>query len=346
MDKITVIIPVYNVEQYLRDALESVIQQTYDNLEIILIDDGSTDNSGKMCDEYALKDNRIKVFHQENKGLPSARNTGLKNATGEYIMFIDSDDKFELQSCEIMYKVIKKTESDYVIGNYINIDEDGTKWNNPVFSTEKYKQFKLSIKDYKNSFYIMNSSVCNKIFRKSFLDRLQIKFIEGLPAEDAIFTTYCFLNSKNVQYIPNIMYQYRQRYKNSISNSCSMQYFKGINKAYKIIYTNFKEHNEMEFYRYFYAKSMNYILHKFIDSNLLTKEERIKILKDMGWFYELSLKINVPTTLKAVQYIIESIVNKEYEQTLKYCEILNQIRKMLPKEIKEKMAKPDVETYE
>ncbi len=345
MDKITVIIPVYNVENYLKEAIDSVISQTYKNLEILIVDDGSTDDSGKICNEYAQKDIRIKVFHQSNRGLSGARNTGLKNATGKYIMFLDSDDKFEPQACEIMYNFIEKTKADYAIGNYINIDEDGSKWDNPVFKKDTYKEFTLSIKDYEKSFYIMNSAVWNKIFRKSFLDSLNIEFVERLPAEDAIFTTGCFIKSKKVCYIPEIIYQYRQRYSNSISNSCSKRYFDGINKAYNIIYQNFKTNNEIGFYRYFYAKSMNYILYKFIDSTQLEKQERIEILQNMKWFYELSIEIKVPTILKSIKYILESIIDNDYDQTLKYCEMLAQIRKMLPKEIKEKMSKPSASTY-
>ncbi len=345
MDKITVIVPVYNVENYLEEAINSVISQTYKNLEILIIDDGSTDNSSQICDKYAKKDIRIKVFHQTNKGLSGARNTGLKNATGKYIMFLDSDDKFEPQACETMYKFIERTKADYAIGNYINIDEDGSKWETPIFKKDTYKEFTLSIKDYEKSFYIMNSAVWNKIFRKSFLDSLNITFVERLPAEDAIFTTTCFIKSKKVCYIPEIIYQYRQRYSNSISNSCSKKYFDGINKAYNIIYQNFKDNNEIGFYRYFYAKSMNYILYKFIDSTKLERQERIEILQNMKWFYELSIEIKVPTILKSVKYILESIIQNDYEQTLKYCEMLAQIRKMLPKEIKEKMSKPNANTY-
>lgn len=345
MDKITVIVPVYNVENYLEEAINSVISQTYKNLEILIIDDGSTDNSSQICDKYAKKDIRIKVFHQTNKGLSGARNTGLKNATGKYIMFLDSDDKFEPQACETMYKFIERTKADYAIGNYINIDEDGSKWENPIFKKDTYKEFTLSIKDYEKSFYIMNSAVWNKIFRKSFLDSLNITFVERLPAEDAIFTTTCFIKSKKVCYIPEVIYQYRQRYSNSISNSCSKKYFDGINKAYNIIYQNFKDNNEIGFYRYFYAKSMNYILYKFIDSTKLEIQERIEILQNMKWFYELSIEIKVPTILKSVKYILESIIQNDYEQTLKYCEMLAQIRKMLPKEIKEKMSKPNANTY-
>ena len=92
MDKISVVVPVYNVKKYLEKSFESIADQTYDNLEIVLVDDGATDGSGKLCDELAKKDNRVKVCHKVNGGLSSARNHGLLNATGDYTIFIDSDD--------------------------------------------------------------------------------------------------------------------------------------------------------------------------------------------------------------------------------------------------------------
>ena len=345
MDKISIIVPIYNVENYLSYALDSILNQTYKNLEVLLIDDGSTDSSSKIAEEYVKRDSRFILIHQKNQGLSGARNTGLNNATGKYIMFLDSDDFFDSNSCQSLYDCIEQTNADYVIGNYTNTNEDGTKWQNPVFNKEKFKSFKLSITDYTNSFYIMNSGVWNKIFRKAFIDKLGVRFVEKLPAEDAIFSTYCFIHSKNVYYTPDNVYNYRLRDSNSISTSCSKQYFLGINKAYRIIYDNFRTSNNLEYYRFFYAKSMNYILYRFIDTDMLTNEERVEVLEKMKWFYMLSNDLKIPTILKPVQYIIESIITKDYEQTLKYCEMLNQIRKMLPKELKEKMSKPSPNTY-
>lgn len=345
MSKVSIIVPVYNVENYLVESIESAINQTYKDIEILLIDDGSKDSSGKICDEYAQKDDRIKVIHQENAGLSGARNTGLRNATGEYIMFLDSDDKFELEACEKLVKYINETNADYVIGNYSNMSEEGEVWEKPVFDRRKYREFKLSITDYDQSFYIMNSGVWNKIFRKSFLDELGILFEDRLPAEDAIFTTYCFIKSKNVYYLPELVYDYRLRDADSISTSLTKNYFLGINKAYKIIYNNFKNNNRLEYYRYFYAKSVNYMLFRFVDTEVLTDEERLKVLDRMQWFYTLGSSLRIPTVIKSVRYILESIENRDYEQTLKYCEILRQIRKMMPKEMKEKMSKPNAETY-
>lgn len=346
MKKISVIIPVYNVEKFLCECIDSILNQTYTNLEIILVDDGSTDKSGIICDEYAKKDNRIKVIHRINGGLSAARNTGLDNATGDYIMFCDSDDLFVSDSCEIMIKEIEKTNADYIIGNYQNCNEDGTVWEDPVFNKEKYNSFKLNIKDYKNSFYIMNSGVWNKIFDAKFINKLNIRFVEGVPAEDAIFTTYCFMKSKKVYYISNVVYLYRQRSAaSSISMSCSKNYFFGISKAYKIIYENFKENNELGFYRYFYAKSMTYMLYKFIDSQLLTEEEKIDVLSEMRWFYKISRELKVPACQGSLGLIINKIIDGDYHDAIDICRVIAEVRTFMPQEIKESMSKPQEELY-
>lgn len=115
---ISIIVPVYNVEQYLDDCLISIINQTYKNLEIILIDDGSTDKSGKICDEYAKKDSRIIVIHKENGGVSSARNAGLRIAKGAYIGFVDPDDWIAEDMYEVLYSNAKKYDADVSVCKY------------------------------------------------------------------------------------------------------------------------------------------------------------------------------------------------------------------------------------
>ena len=110
--KISIIVPVYRTEKYLRECIDSILNQTYRNLEVLLIDDGSPDKSGEICEAYASKDNRIRVFHTINKGLSSARNLGLMNAEGEFIGFVDSDDWIEPNMYEALFKAIQKTDSD------------------------------------------------------------------------------------------------------------------------------------------------------------------------------------------------------------------------------------------
>ena len=111
---ISIIVPVYNVESYLRKCLDSILAQTYRDLEILVVDDGSTDGSGAICDEYAGKDDRIKVFHTENKGLSCARNLGLDSANGDWIGFVDSDDWIELDMYEVLLRKAEKTGADVV----------------------------------------------------------------------------------------------------------------------------------------------------------------------------------------------------------------------------------------
>ena len=130
--KISIIVPVYNVEKYIRQCLDSIINQTYKNIEILLIDDGSVDNSGKICDEYAKNDKRIKVFHQKNSGVSRARNKGLDNITGDYVMFVDSDDWLELNACEILIKILKKHHVQFLIFNLYK------EYNNRIVKMKEY----------------------------------------------------------------------------------------------------------------------------------------------------------------------------------------------------------------
>ncbi|MBO5179734.1 MAG: glycosyltransferase [Clostridia bacterium] len=346
-DIISIVVPIYKVENYLRECVESIKNQTYPNLEIILVDDGSPDNCGKICDELALEDNRIKVIHKVNGGLSDARNAGIDVATGEYIMFIDSDDLMELTACEKLITEIKNKNAQMVIGNYIYVNDDGSSWSKEVFSKEKYKNFKLDIKDYRDSFFVMNSAVWNKIYRLDFIRENNMKFIVGIPGEDAPFTTLYFIKSNDVYYINDIVYKYRQRGDTtSISNNCDLKYFKGISVAYKHIYNNFNDNNELGFYRFFYAKSMTYMLYKFIDSIKMSDDERIDALTEMRWFYKLSKELNVPACQESLSIIIDKIIEGRYREVIDICKVIADVRKFMTAEEREKMSKPNREMYD
>lgn len=355
MYKITIIIPIYNSEKYLRDLLESIIRQTIDfqNIQVIMVDDFSKDNTIEIMEEYSKKyTNCISVKLSKNHKIAgTARNEGMKLAEGKYLMFADSDDFYPDNACEIMFNEIEEKNADFITANYINADFDGTVWEKPIFDQDKYRDFKLSITDFNQSFFILNSSACNKIFRKSFVEENGIKFLEEVPAEDAYFTTSCFMKSNEVYYTNKIMYCYRQRNqgnkrKKSVSFNCSKDYFDRINKAYRIIYENFRDNGHLDFYRYTYAKNMSYMIYKFIDSTALTDRQRIEVLKNMSWYYELSEELKVPAAQKSQRMIIEKIIKGDYQEAINYCKIIADMRIQLPKEIKENMSRPDAKMYQ
>jgi len=349
--KISIIIPVYNVENYFHEAIDSILNQTIgvENLQVIMVDDCSTDRSYEIAKEYADKyENFIALKLDKRSGVAGKpRNEGLKVATGKYLMFSDPDDFFTLDACEIMYNAMEEKQADFINANWRNADEDGTPWEKPIFDLEKYKDFEMSILDFRDSFFVMNSSMCNKIFNREFVERNNIRCLEGVPAEDAYFTMSSFLVAKKVFYISDVIYNYRQRNNNSLSVSwnCSREYFSQINTAYKALYEKFLEHDRMDFYRFMYARNLTYMFYKFIDSTLLTNEERIEILSEMRWYYKLGDTLNVPACQKSLSILIKKIINGSYKDVIDICKIIAEVRSYMPKEMKEKMSKPYTEMY-
>lgn len=200
MDKISVIVPVYNVEPYLRQCVDSIINQTYKNLEIILVDDGSPDNCGKICDEYATKDARIKVLHIENGGPAIARNAGLDIATGNYIGYIDSDDYIEPDMYETLYNAMIRTDAGLVVCNWF----EGTE-NNWVKNTVYPKKEILTPNEAFESFY-NHMYVWNKLYRKDVVKNL--RFVETY-AQDVLYTFTNFTRIEKVVCLQDYKCYYR-----------------------------------------------------------------------------------------------------------------------------------------
>ena len=314
--KISIIIPVYNVENFIAQCIESALNQTYKELEIIIVDDGSKDASGIICDKYSKKDDRIIVIHKKNGGVSSARNKGLENATGKYVMFLDSDDFLQETACELLYNVIEANNMDYIIGNYIFTTYDGKKWHNPVFNMNE--SFDVNIKDYPKSFFVMNSIANNKIFRRDFIEKNNLRFLEGAIAEDAIFCSLCYTKSPNSFYVNDIIFNYRQNKENtSISTSCDENYFRKLNQSYKLIYHNYKSTNNLGFYRFSYARIMPYFLCKIIDTNELKDDTKImEILNMFSWYFKQKDKYNVVIMNKDLNDIINCINCNNYEKAI------------------------------
>lgn len=167
-DKISIIVPIYNNEKYCSKCIKSIVDQTYRNIEILIIDDGSTDNSLKICKEYAQKDNRIKVIHKENGGLSTARNLGLDNVTGEYIAFIDSDDYIHPKMIERLHSALISTKADISVCNLKYVDEDGKKikyYPNHIIKNEILDRNTVFVKSLEDFGYYY-TIVWNKLYKK------------------------------------------------------------------------------------------------------------------------------------------------------------------------------------
>lgn len=241
MPKVSVIIPVYNVEHYLPKCLDSVINQTYKDMEIICVNDCSLDDSLKICKEYATKDSRIKIINREkNGGLSAARNSGLDNASGEYIYFIDSDDYIDLDYIEKMVEMIEKHSVDMVLNTNI-LAECGGK--SEPFVSILYKK-KLPKGEFLPKEVAINNSLCTvwaHLYKKDFLDKYKLRFPEGYIHEDEYFqhTSKIHLNSLFTFYGP--AYHYLQRQGSIISSRKSK--IEGYVKIFTLIYKFYKNNN-------------------------------------------------------------------------------------------------------
>ena len=238
--KISIIIPVYNVEKYLSKCLDSVINQIYKNLEIILIDDGSPDNCGKICDEYAKKDSRIKVIHKENGGVSSARNIGLDIATGDYIGFIDSDDYIELDMFECLVNSIIKYNLDICECNFI-IEEK----NNISYVKCKYENI-LENRDVIKNFLSDNirPETCNKLYKKELFDNIRFD-TNIILGEDAFINYQIMKRASKIYNINQYKYHYVKREGSAMNSSITKKSLGNIDTIETMIEN---EKNDIELY--------------------------------------------------------------------------------------------------
>lgn len=217
--KISLVVPVYNVENYIEKCLDSIINQSLANIEIICINDGSTDNSLEILNSYAKDDDRIKIFTFENKGLGPSRNRGIDRANGEYIAFVDSDDWLKLTFCEEIYKTASKTNSDIVLFNAIEEYNDYKK--KRIYFSKDLINDDNFIFDFRwNSDIILNSyfTAWSKLHRTEFLKENNIRFPNSL-FEDMEFQVESYLKANVMSYNSNIFYHYRKQNPTSIMNS-------------------------------------------------------------------------------------------------------------------------------
>lgn len=240
--KVTIITPIYNNEQYLGECINSIINQTYENLQIILVDDGSTDGSGDICDAYASKDSRIVVYHQQNRGVVTARNVGIENAAGEFIAFVDSDDTIEPHFVEFLLNYIgdcdcisagiaQELKSGSILKRHDNYAEG-------IYKNEKYQDIVSAMLCFEEVTYIQYviPFIVNKLYRTRHLKRIYTKLPTDLTfAEDIVFTCANLLNCKSMVVSHECLYHYRYR-ETSAVHQINKKRLIEINKTYLALY--------------------------------------------------------------------------------------------------------------
>ena len=305
---ISIIIPVYKVEPYLKKCIESVIKQTYPYLQIILVDDGSPDNCGKICDEYASKDNRIEVIHTKNGGLSSARNIGISKAKGKYIGFVDSDDYISNDMYEYMYNLIEKNKADVCICNFYNIINDKNiikNEDNGIEELNKMQILKEILLDKKIQSYAWNELYKRELFN-------EISYPIGKKYEDIGTTFYILEKCNKIIVSGKPKYYYLNRPDSIVNNNTEqtiLDYTDLIMERYDYID---KKYRELKCYNDYYLTKI--LITAYIDMNSLSNVSQ-------------ELKQRVKDLFKKVQKIINE--NDEKVMSLLDNEQKNQLNNII-----------------
>ena len=333
LTEVSVIIPVYNVAPYLREALDSVVNQTYSKLEILIIDDGSTDGSGEICDEYKEKDNRIRVIHQDNHGLSTARNVGLDLMTGDVVAFLDSDDAYDLDFIKLMLEALNREKADCVVCRFIHqyttkrMKVTGRKKIRSQVSAGSYgKVFSLNaIVDGR-----INISSWNKMYKRELWN--EIRFPDGHVFEEQNTILEIFNLCNRVYIMDRPLYLYRKR-PGSISDTISLSNMNDLVLAYSYVEMFAKKHSpeiisqsqiesvqkrKIDNYISVYARSSRKKGNEWSVFNERLKKQIIEMAKDVNGL-ELRTKVvigimsNVPALMQFVYPIYRSIRLVQYK---------------------------------
>ena len=313
---LSVIIPVYNVEDYLNECLDSVINQTLEDIEIICIDDGSTDNSPDILKEYSKKDKRIKIIIKENGGQATARNLGIKEAQGEYIAFVDSDDFIEPTMFEKLYTKAKDNNLDIAmckIATYDNQTEE-IKDNVWYYMLGVFRDFEKDIfnhKDTKEFTCHIAVTPYNKIYKTTLLKENNILFPEGLIFEDEKFFYDTYLRAKRVSIVDEFLYYYRINRKGSTVDTIKDNDFSDIVPISKLIRETFKETDNYEDYKILLSNRFIHLqLARFTQTSQKYKENFFNLLKsDLG---EVLADRTIYDNLESdVKLRVDKIINSE-----------------------------------
>lgn len=245
MPKASIIVPVYNVKDYLKKCVDSILNQTEKDFELLLIDDGSTDESGALCDGLARQDPRVKVIHQENRGLGGARNTGIKAAKGKWLLLVDSDDWIEPETLEKTVEAGERENADMVIFGFRSVDENGKVLH--TFVEDLPKDRGLSLKEHKE-ILLTAPSAANKLYRRELFLRTGVEYPPRVWYEDIRTTPKLMAAAGSLVFLDYVGYNYLQR-TGSIMNNINIDRNVEIIGAFEDILPYFQEKGLFEEYR-------------------------------------------------------------------------------------------------
>lgn len=296
---ISIIVPVYNVEEYLSKCLDSIVNQTYKNLEIILIDDGSTDNSGIICDEYSEGDTRIKVIHKKNKGVSNTRNIGIENASGEYILFVDADDEIERDYVYVMIKEVIQSDCDLVISNILDIFN--TTCRKRIIKKENLTGI------FRNDYFTLLELLrvpFVKLYKSQMINKYNIRFCESMKlSEDQVFNFQYYSIIKNYKFINYYGYKYFHRNTFSLSKAVDKKAFYDEIKKLKIEKC-FYDENFIENKEYIFCHNALAVVSKYcgIDNSFDDFKEKIIKIKKLIYGFEYYNNFKQYYILKCLKY--------------------------------------------
>lgn len=301
------VLPIYNVEKYIEECVDSILSQMTDDCEIILVDDGATDSSGQICDEYAARDFRIRVVHKENGGLSSARNAGLSLAKGKYVTFVDSDDKIFPETVSKILRWIQTEEADICFLQLVKVYPDGIMVNmgEEIVRTQLCRKVKEEAIRHLASRPKYPGSSCGKLYRRRFLIDNDLHFpLDSRCAEDLGFVRDCILYAQSMDALEIPFYQYRQNRPGSITHRATSKNFFGallfISESVEKLTVNKKPkdlicRHALSFVAYEYAILL--YLYNYIDS--AEKKDALKQLKAFKW----TLKYAESTKWRLVSFV-------------------------------------------
>lgn len=303
---ISIIVPIYKVEKYIRQCVDSIINQTYEDIEIVLVDDGSPDNCPQICDDYAKKDSRVKVIHKENGGLMSARQAGLKAATGEYIGFVDGDDWIEPDMYAHFASSIEMYHPDMVLSEfYFSYPEkeglSSQQLSKPFFRKADMEREIYPTMLFKDKFYSFGVNPCcwSKVFKKALLENnLYTVTTKIKMGEDAAFVYPCLLEAENVAYVDKFLYHYRMN-NESITKAYDINMEDTILIPYDILKKAFDED------KYNFSSQLNYYLLYLVNMvirNEANRDNKKSASQRICTFKKFTDNENVVNAAKSVEY--------------------------------------------